>query len=55
MIACYGAAPQEVFNRGCFGVRDNAVAESFFGTLEQELVKDSDWHDLKDARRAVSN
>jgi putative transposase len=33
---------------------DNAVAESFFGTLEQELVPDEPWRDLAEARRAVS-
>lgn len=32
---------------------DNAVAESFFGTLKQELVHDSDWRDLAEARRDV--
>ena len=34
---------------------DNAVAESFFGTLEQELVPDTPWRGLTQARRAVSN
>ncbi len=36
---------------------DNAVSESFFGTLEQELVRenDGDWNDLDEARAAVSN
>ena len=33
---------------------DNAVAESFFGTLEQELVRDEIWPDLPQARKAVS-
>ncbi len=32
---------------------DNAVAESFFGTLEQELAPDELWRDLSDARKAV--
>ena len=32
---------------------DNAVDESFFGTLKQELVPFSPWKDLADARRAV--
>ena len=34
---------------------DNAVAESFFGTLEQELAPDLLWADLEEARAAVSN
>ena len=33
---------------------DNAVAESFFGTLEQELVPETPWRDLPAARQAVS-
>ena len=33
---------------------DNAVAESFFGTLEQELVPETPWQDLRAARKAVS-
>ncbi len=34
----------------CF---DNAVAESFFATLETELVDDADWHTRTEARAAV--
>lgn len=34
---------------------DNAVAESFFGTLEQELATEKPWKDLADARRAISD
>jgi transposase InsO family protein len=34
---------------------DNAVAESFFGTLEQELVPDKPWPDLIAARKAVGD
>ncbi|HEV2131273.1 MAG TPA: IS3 family transposase [Longimicrobiaceae bacterium] len=34
----------------CF---DNAVAESFFATLEWELIQESDWHTHEEARRAV--
>ena len=36
---------------------DNAVSESFFGTLEQELVSEhgSSWRDLGQARAAVSD
>lgn len=33
---------------------DNAVAESFFGTLKQELVHESGWSDLIEARRAIA-
>ena len=32
---------------------DNAVAESFFSTLEFELLMHSDWHTREDAKRAV--
>jgi len=32
---------------------DNAVAESFFATLEFELLMQNDWHTRDDARRAV--
>ncbi len=34
---------------------DNAVSESFFGTLEQELIKDKPWHTLTEARTAIGN
>lgn len=32
---------------------DNAVAESFFATLEWELIQQSDWHTRDEARRAI--
>ena len=32
---------------------DNAVAESFFATLELELIVRSDWRTRDDARRAI--
>ena len=32
---------------------DNAVAESFFATLEWELIQASDWHTRAEARRAL--
>ena len=32
---------------------DNAVVESFFGSLKQELVHDARWTDLVDARAAI--
>ncbi len=34
---------------------DNAVAESFFGTLEQELTPKAPWPDLRTARSAVGD
>lgn len=36
--------------RDCY---DNAVAESFFATLEFELIMRSDWHTRAEARRAI--
>ena len=32
---------------------DNAVAESFFATLEWELIQDADWHSRTEASRAI--
>jgi putative transposase len=32
---------------------DNAAAESFFATLEFELLRQNDWHTRQDARRAI--
>ena len=32
---------------------DNAVAESFFSTLECELLMQSDWQTREHARRAI--
>lgn len=32
---------------------DNAVAESFFATLEFELLRQNDWHTREDARHAI--
>ena len=32
---------------------DNAVAESFFATLESELILEADWLTRDDARQAV--
>jgi transposase InsO family protein len=32
---------------------DNAVAESFFSTLEFELLMQNDWHTKEEARRAI--
>ena len=33
---------------------DNAVAESFFATIEFELIMKHDWHTREEARRAIS-
>ena len=35
------------------GYDDNAVAESFFATLEFELVMMHDWHTREEARSAI--
>jgi transposase InsO family protein len=32
---------------------DNAVAESFFATLEKELIQESNWPIREQARRAI--
>jgi putative transposase len=32
---------------------DNAVAESFFATLEWELIEESDWHTHAEAKRSI--
>jgi len=32
---------------------DNAVAESFFATLEFELIMKHDWHSREEARRSI--
>jgi transposase InsO family protein len=32
---------------------DNAVAESFFATLERELIEHADWHTREAARAAL--
>ena len=36
-----------------FNCWDDAVAESFFATVEIELIKDTDWHTRAEARRAI--
>lgn len=47
-----GAQPSMSRKGDCW---DNAVAESFFGTLEQELVKRRRWKALPDVRADVSD
>jgi putative transposase len=32
---------------------DNAVAESFFATLEKELIEEADWHTRAEAKRSI--
>lgn len=50
-LANHGAVPSMSRKGDCW---DNAVAESFFGTMEQELVRRSrDWTGLADAKAAV--
>jgi len=34
---------------------DNAVAESFFGTLKQELVNDTSWKNMRQAQDAIND
>jgi transposase InsO family protein len=50
-LAAVGAIPSMSRKGNCW---DNAVAESFFGTMEQELVgREGPWNDEQAARRAV--
>ena len=52
-LKALGATPSMSRKGNCW---DNAVAESFFGTLEQEVVKQQDeWADEEAARAAVSD
>lgn len=52
-LAELGARPSMSRKGDCW---DNAVAESFFGTLEQELVGQSDlWESMKAVREAVGD
>lgn len=49
-LATYGMIASMSGKGNCY---DNAVAESFFSTLEFELIMKHDWHTREDARRAV--
>jgi putative transposase len=49
-LAVHGMLASMSAKGDCF---DNAVAESFFATLEFELVQHHDWHTRAEARRAV--
>ena len=49
-LAAYGISVSMSRRGDCY---DNAVVESFFGTLKQELVHHARWMDLSDARAAI--
>jgi transposase InsO family protein len=49
-LAAHGMLASMSGKGNCY---DNAVAESFFSTLEFELIMKQDWHTREDARRAV--
>ena len=49
-LGAYGMIASMSGTGDCY---DNAVAESFFATLEFELLMKSDWHTREDARRAI--
>jgi transposase InsO family protein len=50
LLAAHGLVASMSRQGNCW---DNAVAESFFATLELELIVRSDWHTRDDARRAI--
>lgn len=50
LMAAHGAIASMSRRGNCW---DNAVAESFFATLELELIDSSDWPTHRDARRAI--
>ena len=49
-LAAHGMSASMSRKGDCY---DNAVAESFFSTLEFELLMKSDWHTRSEARRAL--
>lgn len=49
-LAAHGMVASMSGKGDCY---DNAVAESFFSTLEFELLMQSEWHTREDARRAI--
>ena len=49
-LAAHGMVASMSRKGDCY---DNAVAESFFSTLEFELIMRSDWHTRGEARRAI--
>jgi putative transposase len=50
LLAYHGICPSMSRQGNCW---DNAVAESFFATLERELIDDAHWRSRADARAAV--
>ena len=50
-LAAHGMLASMSAKGDCY---DNAVAESFFATLEFELVMKQDWHTRAEARRACA-
>lgn len=50
LLAAHGIVASMSRKGDCW---DNAVAESFFATLELELIINSDWHTRDEARRAI--
>lgn len=49
-LAAHGMIASMSAKGDCY---DNAVAESFFATLEFELLMKNDWHSREEARRAI--
>ena len=49
-LAAHGMIASMSAKGDCY---DNAVAESFFATLEFELIMQNDWHTKDEARRAI--
>ena len=49
-LAVHGMVASMSARGDCY---DNAVAESFFSTLEFELLMQQDWHTREEARRAI--
>jgi transposase InsO family protein len=50
LLAGHGMTPSMSRKGDCY---DNAVVESFFATLEWELIEDADWHTRAQARTAI--
>ena len=50
LLAAHGLVASMSRKGDCW---DNAVAESFFATLEAELIVKSDWRTRDEARRAI--
>ncbi len=50
LLTTHGLTPSMSRKGDCY---DNAVVESFFATLDWELIKDADWHTRAEARAAI--